>query len=263
MLALLLLFAAAPLPVGHRGLPTHAPENTLPAFRACLALRLGFELDVRKTSDGRLVVLHDDTLNRTTDGKGPVADVPLAGLRKLDAGRWFSPDFAGTRVPTLDEVFTLLKEEGHDDTIALVDVKADGIEAGIVASAKKHGVLKRIVCIGTAIESPAVRRALRAAHASVPVAALADRPADLEKALAARDADWAYLRFVPDDDQRKAILASGKKLLLVGKLFMGREPANWDRARAAGADALLTDHPLECRARWRVKPPAAPPSARP
>ncbi|MBY0230249.1 MAG: hypothetical protein K2W96_13280 [Gemmataceae bacterium] len=248
----LLLLAADPLPIGHRGLPTHAPENTLPAFRACLALRVGFEFDVRKSKDGHLVVMHDDTLDRTTDGKGAVAGKTLAELKKLDAGRWFGPAFAKTRIPTLDEVFALLRDEGRDGVACLVDIKADGIEAGIVASAKKHGVLDRIVCIGNAIESPAVRRKLREADASVPVAVLANAPADLEKALAAKDADWAYLRFVPDDKQRTAIRVSGKKLLLVGKLFMGREPANWAKARAAGADALLTDHPLECREGWRV-----------
>ncbi len=252
MIPLLLLFAADPLPVGHRGLPTHAPENTLPAFRACLALRVGFEFDVRRSKDGHLVILHDATLDRTTDGKGPAGGKTLAELRKLDAGRWFAPAFAGTRIPTLDEVFALLKAEGHDDTLALVDIKEDGIEADIVKAAKNHGVMRRIVCIGTAIESPAVRRRLRGADDAVPVAVLADRPADLEKALAAKDADWAYLRFVPDDAQRKAFRDAGKKLLLVGKLFMGQEPANWDRARSAGADAVLTDHPLECRARWRA-----------
>jgi hypothetical protein len=95
--------------IGHRGLIRHAPENTLAGFAACIDLRLGFELDVRRTRDGHLVCLHDDDVQRTTNGKGKVANLSLAEVRKLDAGAWFDAVFAGQRVPTLDEVFALLK----------------------------------------------------------------------------------------------------------------------------------------------------------
>src|SRR5262245_41647748 len=79
-------FAADPIVVGHRGLPTHAPEETLAAFRACAELRVGIELDVRRTRDGQLVCLHDPTVDRTTDGKGKLGDLSLRELRQLDAG---------------------------------------------------------------------------------------------------------------------------------------------------------------------------------
>src|SRR5262245_19242383 len=102
------LLAAEPCPVGHRGLILDAPENTLAGFAACLELRLGFELDVRRTRDGHLVCLHDPTLDRTTDGTGPVAGRTLAELEQLDAGKRFHPAFAGQRVPTLDAVLGLL-----------------------------------------------------------------------------------------------------------------------------------------------------------
>src|SRR5262249_15124436 len=109
--------AQSPRLVGHRGLLRHAPENTLASFESCLALRLGFELDVRRSKDGTLVVLHDDDASRTTDGKGKVDKLELADLKRLDAGRWFGESFAGQRVPTLDEVLTLLKDRGHKDTL--------------------------------------------------------------------------------------------------------------------------------------------------
>lgn len=70
------------------------------------------EADVRRTADGVLVLLHDETLDRTTTGTGPVAARSLADLRRLDAGCWFSPDHAGERVPTLDELFDLAIESG-------------------------------------------------------------------------------------------------------------------------------------------------------
>jgi glycerophosphoryl diester phosphodiesterase len=94
---------ARPLIVAHRGLLQHAPENTLANFRACLELRLGLEFDVQRTKDGHLVCIHDDTVNRTTNGTGNVADLTLDEIRRLDAGSWFDPTFAGEKVPTIEE----------------------------------------------------------------------------------------------------------------------------------------------------------------
>src|SRR5262245_56946166 len=86
--------------IGHGGLITEAPENTLAGFAACLELRLGFEVDVRRSADLRLVCVHDYKVNRTTNGNGLVAEMSLRQLSRLDAGSWFDPAFAGERVPT-------------------------------------------------------------------------------------------------------------------------------------------------------------------
>jgi glycerophosphoryl diester phosphodiesterase len=241
--------AADPLPVGHRGLPRHAPENTLAAFAACLELRLGFELDVRRSKDGALVCVHDDTVNRTTDGKGKVADLTLAQLRKLDAGGWFGPEFAGERVPTLEQALALVADRGKIGGLVALDLKIDDgkVEAEVGALVKKYALAGRVVCIGTAIDSPAVRRRLRAANPLLQVAVLAQTAKGLDKALAAKDADWAYVRFVPTKAEVARARKAAKKVLVVGKAVMGREPANWRKARAAGAHAILTDHPLDCR----------------
>jgi glycerophosphoryl diester phosphodiesterase len=244
-----------PAVVGHRGLMLHAPENTLAGFAACLDLRLGFELDVRRTRDGHLVCLHDADVGRTTGGKGPVAGLTLAELRRLDAGRWFDPAFAGQRVPTLEEVFALLKGHAARDILVALDIKVEGVEAEVIRLAVKHGVLNRVVCIGLTIDSPAVRKALRKADAGAPVAVLAQTAADLPAALAERDADWVYVRFVPTAGQVAEAHRAGKRVFLVGKTVSGREPANWRRAREAGVDALLTDYPLECREVWRAAKP--------
>ena len=89
----------------HRGYSAVAPENTLVALEAALSARAHVaEIDVKMTKDGQLVLMHDATLDRTTDGHGPVSALTLAEIRTLDAGRWFDRKFAGTRVPTLDEV---------------------------------------------------------------------------------------------------------------------------------------------------------------
>jgi glycerophosphoryl diester phosphodiesterase len=118
----------------HRGARAHAPENTLLAFR--LAFDLGadaIECDVQRTADGALVIIHDDKLNRTTTGRGPVAAKTLAELRRLDAGR-------GQRIPTLAEVLALcrarerqvnleIKAETRDAALAT----AEALESALVA----------------------------------------------------------------------------------------------------------------------------------
>ena len=95
--------------IAHRGASAYAPENTLAAFQ--LALRQGadgVELDVQLSADGEVVVCHDGSVDRTTDGHGLVAELSLAQLKQLDAGAWFGQAFRGERIPTLAEVFESL-----------------------------------------------------------------------------------------------------------------------------------------------------------
>jgi glycerophosphoryl diester phosphodiesterase len=99
----------SPQVFAHRGARRVAPENTLPAFQKAIEMGVdGIELDVHITRDGHLVIIHDFDVRKTTDGHGPVAAMSVAEVARLDAGLHFSPQFAGTRVPTLDEVFDLV-----------------------------------------------------------------------------------------------------------------------------------------------------------
>lgn len=112
---------------GHRGASAVAPQNTLAAFeRAAQQGAQGIELDVHLTRDGQLVVIHDFTVESTTDGAGAVAEMTLAQLQKLDAGAWFSSEFAGERIPTLDEVFAAVGGE------LLINVEIKSSATGIV-----------------------------------------------------------------------------------------------------------------------------------
>lgn len=95
-----------PIIFAHRGAAADAPENTLAAFELAVTQGAhGIELDAKLSADGEIIVFHDPRLERTTDGRGRVADFPLAALRELDAGSSFSPDFRGEKIPTLAEVF--------------------------------------------------------------------------------------------------------------------------------------------------------------
>jgi glycerophosphoryl diester phosphodiesterase len=106
---------------GHRGDRAHFPENTLPALQAVLDSDFDFvETDVQLSADGVPVIIHDEDVDRTTNGKGLVTALTLAELKSLDAGRWYSNDFAGTQIPTLDEFFALLQNSKKK---AMVELK--------------------------------------------------------------------------------------------------------------------------------------------
>lgn len=98
-----------PLIAGHRGAAESAPENTLAAIREAARQGVAWvELDVMLSGDGVPVLIHDETLDRTTNGTGPVTAASLADLRRLDAGSWFDARFCGETIPTLDEAIDLL-----------------------------------------------------------------------------------------------------------------------------------------------------------
>ena len=99
--------------IGHRGLAGLAPENTLASFRQAAAHGLSMvEFDVRLSKDGVPLVFHDDSLNRTTNGRGQVEEQDWAALAGLDAGSWFAPAFAGEGIPSLEQVLRLCLELG-------------------------------------------------------------------------------------------------------------------------------------------------------
>lgn len=126
------------LTIAHRGYSAAAPENTLAAFRKAVELKPDFmECDVRQTKDGELIVIHDATLDRTTNGSGKVADMTFDELRKLDAGSWFAPEFSDEKLPTLDEVIEVAKDTGVK---LIVEIKEPGTEDEVVAALYEHGM---------------------------------------------------------------------------------------------------------------------------
>jgi glycerophosphoryl diester phosphodiesterase len=130
--------ATAPVTdIGHRGASAYAPENTIASFELAADQRADmFEFDVQETSDHQLVIMHDTTLARTTDAEEVfpdrvpwrVGDFTLAEIRRLDAGSWFGPRFAGERVPTLDEALHVMQRSGLG---ALLEIKAPDRYPGI------------------------------------------------------------------------------------------------------------------------------------
>lgn len=237
-----------PLIVAHRGVLHHAPENTLANFRACLELRLGFEFDVERTKDGDLVCIHDDTVDRTTNGTGAVSEMTLEQIRQLDAGSWFDPQFAGEQVPTIDEVLQLIAEYRHLNILVAVDLKAEDVEQEVVQLAEKYETLDRMLFIGRTISEPDVRDRIARTSMNAHTAVVANTPDGFPTALAASNADWVYVRYLPSQEQTDAVHRSHKRVFIAGATVSGNLPDNWRHAVEVGIDAILTDYPLELRA---------------
>jgi glycerophosphoryl diester phosphodiesterase len=141
------LYKLAPLILAHRGASHDAPQNTLAAF--ALARQMGadgVELDTSLTRDGIPVVIHDLTLNKTTNGSGPVNALDLRAIKELDAGSHFSPQFKGEQVPTLEEAFETI----GPDLVVNVELKSesrqtDGLEQTVATVIRRHNAAERVI----------------------------------------------------------------------------------------------------------------------
>jgi glycerophosphoryl diester phosphodiesterase len=163
-------YVAAHYVAAHRGASRLAPENTLAAFSAALGRgAMALELDVHLTRDGRAVVIHDDLVDRTTDGRGPVRLLDSDEVRRLDAGSWWSAEFAGQPVPFLEEVIELTEGKAclH---IELKGATAQVLAGEVVAMARRLGASARVVVMSFDLDAALAARA--AAGPDLPVVAI-------------------------------------------------------------------------------------------
>ncbi|MGM1048317.1 MAG: glycerophosphodiester phosphodiesterase [Bacillota bacterium] len=134
-----------PLIISHRGASGEAPENTMAAFK--LGLEQGcdaFELDVHLSKDGQLVVIHDGTIDRTTDGSGAINELTVDELKAFDAGSWFKKEYTGERIPLLEEVFD------HTPAHILINIEVKGsynqqLEPALIELLKKKNRMDTVV----------------------------------------------------------------------------------------------------------------------
>jgi glycerophosphoryl diester phosphodiesterase len=131
-----------PVIIGHRGCRAKYPENTPASFSAAMVVGADMiELDVTLSKDRKVVVIHDDTLNRTTSGFGPVHQATLQELKRLDAGSWFDPRFSGESLPTLEEVLIL----AGGKILINVEIKSSAWESGFPEDAIERQVVDLII----------------------------------------------------------------------------------------------------------------------
>lgn len=145
-----------PLILAHRGASAYAPENTLAAFRLARELGAdGIELDVQLTRDKIPVVIHDETVDRTTDGHGRVADLMIGEIARLDAGTWKTEDYRGEPIPTLAQVFEALSDWLNpvgrarpcliNVELKTERVRTDGLERQVLNVIARYGVQHRVL----------------------------------------------------------------------------------------------------------------------
>ncbi len=247
-------FAGAPPRLfGHRGAAGVAPENTLPSFRRALDDGVDvLELDVHATRDGEVVVLHDPTLERTTDGAGSVAELTFAELARLDAGHRFSPDGGetfpfrghGIRVPRLAELLRQLPEVPLN-----IEIKSEGaaIIAAVVAMVRAAPV--RIVL---AAEHDSIMQAIRAAAPDLPTSCATGEVATFIGALQTGETprlpDGAVALQIPPTfgDVTLVDVASVSAAHALGAevhVWTINDPAEARRLLALGCDGIMTDVP--------------------
>lgn len=222
----------------HRGDSANAPENTMAAFKRAVALGVPFiELDIHPTRDGELVVIHDWSVDRTTDGKGAVRDLTVAELRQLDAGSWFGPAFAGERIPLLSEVIEWLSASG---TFLNVEIKASppgcDVPRAVADLLRRHGRERAYVVSSFDL------RALLAVRVVAPEVTLALIGSGPEILPLARQhgLPWVHGNHGTVDERLIAEAhASGIRV----NVWTVDDPATLPAWRAAGVDKVCTNQP--------------------
>jgi len=238
---------------GHRGALMYAPENTLPALELCLIAGCGFEIDFYELKDGEVIALHDGTFNRTTDTKTANDRAALRDLdyvKHLDAGSWFHPDFAGTRIPTLPEVCDLIRRRARGESVVmLMDVKilTDNFLARVKAEFEKTPKLfsRALFRVGTLLEAQRIK-ACDARFSCV--------KSGNETALAKEVLETALFGGVWTGSASN--LAEMRKAEKSSYMTLFNRPEHIFKFKAMGATGVITNYPLELK-RVAYPPPAA------
>ena len=231
--------------ISHRGEHLHHPENTLPAFQAAIDAGADyFELDVRTTSDGKLVLSHDGSVSRRTNGKGDIGKMTFDEVRALDAGIKSGPEFAGTKVPTFDEALDLARGK-----IGIyVDVK-NASARDLVTHIQEHGMADHVV-IYTGLSQGKEIQKLNPKLKIMPEAGTLENAKHLIEQL--------HLQVMAFDarDFKPEIIRAVKEAnvqIYVDRLGPADNAASWQAAIDAGADGIQTDHPAELAKYLREK----------
>jgi glycerophosphoryl diester phosphodiesterase len=244
-------FAAGTIKMPERGICAHRgasgthPENTLPALEE--AVRLGahmVEVDLALTRDGEIVLMHDATVNRTTDGNGRVLDFDLAAIKRLDAGIRKDPRFAGTRVPTLAEALAVLPKNIWIN----LDTKADA-RFGSDPAAVVRRLADLVIRSGRQHQTFMAARSEVAAIArqtapSIQICSMDRKPdqGDYVKETIARRTQFIQLVASNADDRLPSWIAGLKAAGVRINYFYANKPDEVARLLAAGIDFVLVDH---------------------
>ena len=252
--------------IAHRGASGSAPEHTFAAYDRALDLGADYiELDLQQTSDGALVALHDETLERTARGPaehcaGPVRTKTLAQLTTCDVGSWFNdahpryarPEYAGLRIPTLEEVFRRYGDRANYYIETKSPERADRMEERLVALLDRHGLRAPAVARRQVLIQSFSPASLRRVHALDPALPLIQLFSGAETSRAIQDgleqvAGYAVGIGPSKDDVDAALVAAARARCLAVHPYTVNERAEMARLVALGVDGMFTDFPRELR----------------
>lgn len=232
--------------ISHRGYSAKYPENTLAAFEAAIAVGAEMiELDVMLSRDRRLVVIHDESLERTTNGKGAVADHTLAELKQLDAGSWYHVRFADQRLPELSEVLDLVKNRIYVN----IEIKseayephhpADAIETQVVELLRQHNLVPESMISSF---NPHVLEQVASMPEAPVIAFISDKPADkstVKMCTRINAFSWHPDYKIVTSKQVNMMHANGIKVFP----YTVDTQEDYNRMRDMKVDGVITDDPV-------------------
>jgi glycerophosphoryl diester phosphodiesterase len=216
------------LRIGHRGAAGHAPENTLAAIQTGIALGIDLvEIDVRRTADGVLVVLHDETVNRTTDGKGRVDRLSLEDIKKFNAGN-------GERIPTLEEVLKVIAGRAG----LMLELKVNGIARQAVETVREVGFVTPVIYASFLLDE------LRPVRAIEPDASLMALFGRLPQAPAARAIEHGSSHVgLRHNTATSHLVAALHRAGLLVFVYTADRPDDIQHAVSAGVDGVISNFP--------------------
>jgi glycerophosphoryl diester phosphodiesterase len=225
--------------IGHRGASGHAPENTLAAFKKAVSLGATFiETDLQLSRDARFVAIHDETLERTTNGQGKVHDQTLVALRRLDAGSWFGSEYSGERIPTLEEILEFSKK---NDVVFYLELKPSGSWGGehaLIGALRESGEVARVLVISF---DPGILASLRKIEPTLMTGVLYDgQLPDPQKSATDVGARQIVVR---GDLVTPAMIEQARKRDLQVVCWTVNHPAHIRMLVAAGVDGIMSDYP--------------------
>jgi glycerophosphoryl diester phosphodiesterase len=227
------------LAIAHRGASGYAPENTLAAFRRAVAQGASFiETDLHLTRDAHFVAIHDENVERTTNGRGPIQNMTLAEARRLDAGSWFASEFAGERIPTLDDVLEFARK---NDIVFYLELKPSGFWGGehaLISQLRNSAEIARSVIISF---DPVILASLRKIEPTLMTGLLHDgNIADpFEKAAEIGARQLA----VRADLMTPNFLQKARSVDLQVVCWTVNSPAHMRLLISAGVDGIMSDYP--------------------
>ena len=221
--------------IGHRGAAALAPENTRESFDRALSLGVdAIETDIRATSDGKLILIHDKRLDRTTNGQGLVKETPWSVIRTLDAGFWFGEEYRGAKIPLLQEML----EHYGNKTHLVLEIKQSGIELQVLE------MVLRLVLLDAVTFTSFKFNALENIKIQSPNAVIGWLTSDSSEENISKTVQAGFQQIcLPALAMSQELVTTVKKLGLEARAWQVKDPTAMISAIDAEVDGMTVDFP--------------------